>query len=532
VESATHASPRGIDQKLWRLSVALACLATAGLTVVGLLVGPASYSDPGFGFLAWRGLLEGAPFNHIPEPDPIDIARDRATFFAYWSPGQYLVPGIISLPGVRMGTAIVLTAGGALLIGLLGWLRVARTFAFPAAAGLLLAATLPLLRFSTLTFGIYTGGEALLQAALPWMILLSLRVPRAGAAESALVAFAVVAIGFSAKLTGVIAASAALGAACLPQFLKERRLTAGMVFGALSASAALALVYVLWLARGPSAVGGSNGEGAAANIAFMVLAPWTAGLSLLDLLFRIFLFPSGEILSGPGVTLWLLAPFAGLIADRDARDVGVQAWLNFAGVFCLLFGSVLLVMMLGLAGISMEERHVRPIGVVILISLVVIAMTAQRHGWRRRVVAGLCAIMASYGLGSFVFRALNAYQADTYDAASGLQQAIVDRPALDYLRAAYAQEGRDALFVIPSPEVALALPLGARIIATHLDFTPESDIACLRFQGVIPGTVFVVMQSRLLPTKGQALLHAFADYDMSRWQIRSFGQTSILSQKK
>jgi hypothetical protein len=286
--------------------VALACLLTAGLTVAGLLVGPASYSDPGFGFLAWRGFLEGAPFNHILEPDPVDIARDRTTFFAYWSPGQYLVPGVIALLGVRLGTAIVLTAGGALLIGLLGWLRIARAFAFPAAAGLLLAATLPLLRFSTLTFGIYTGGEALLQAALPWMILLSLRVPRAGAAESALIAFAVVAIGFFANLTGVIVACAALAAACLPQFLKGRRLTAGMVFGALGACAALALVYVLWLARGSSAVGGSNGEGAAANIAFILLAPWTAGLSLLDLLFRIFLFPSGEILSGPGGAVWFL----------------------------------------------------------------------------------------------------------------------------------------------------------------------------------------------------------------------------------
>jgi hypothetical protein len=311
-----------------------------------------------------------------------------------------------------------------------------------------------------------------------------------------------------------------------------------MAFGALGASAALTLVYVLWLARGPSAVGGSNGEGVVANIAFMLLAPWTAGLSLLDLLFRIFLFPSSEILSGPGATVWLLAPFAGLIAamlflDRDERDVGVQAWLSFATVFCVLFGSVLLVMMLGLAGISMEERHVRPMGVVILVSLVVVAMTAQRHGWRRWVVAGLCAIMASYGLGSFAFRALNAYQADAYDAPSGMQQAIVDPPALEFLRAAYAQEGRDALFVIPSPEIALALPVGARIIATHLDFTPESDIARLKFRGVIPGTVFVVMQSRLLPTaKGQALLAAFADYDLSRWQIRSFGQTSILLQKR
>jgi hypothetical protein len=330
VESAP-ASSRDIDQRLWRLSVAVACLLTAGLTVAGLLVGPASYSDPGFGFLAWRGFLEGAPFNHILEPDPVDIARDRTTFFAYWSPGQYLVPGVIVLLGVRMGTAIVLTADGALLIGLLGWLRLARAFAFPAAAGLLLAATLPLLRFSTLTFGIYTGGEALLQAALPWMILLSLRVPRAGAAESALIAFAVVAIGFFAKLTGVIVACAALGAACLPQLLKERRLSAGIVFGALGACAVLMLVYILWFARGPSAVGGSNGESVAANIAFMLLAPWTAGLSLLDLLFRIFLFPSDEILSGPGGAVWFLAPFAGLIAamfflERDERE-----WASMRG---------------------------------------------------------------------------------------------------------------------------------------------------------------------------------------------------------
>jgi hypothetical protein len=57
---------------------------------------------------------------------------------------------------------------------------------------------------------------------------------------------------------------------------------------------------------------------------------------------------------------------------------------------------VLLALMLGLAGISMEERHVRPMEVVILVSLVVIAMTAQRHRWRRWVVVGLCAIMASW----------------------------------------------------------------------------------------------------------------------------------------
>jgi hypothetical protein len=518
--------------------VLVACLVSVGLTAASLRLGPGVYSDPGFGFLAWRSFLSGAPFNHILEPDPADIAQDRATFLAYWSPGQYLVPGIISFLGVRMGTAMVLTTGAALLVGLMGWLRIAKAFSFPPAAAFALVAAVPLFRFSTHSFGMYSGGEPLLQAALPWMILLAVRVPRLDAFRAALVAFAVVAFGFFAKITGVIAACAALGAACLPQLVEEKRLSAGMVFGAVGAAVSLVLVYALWLSQGATAAGAPNGESLAANVGFMLLAPWTAGLSLLDLFSRIFLHPSNPILRGPGDAVWLLAPFAGLVAcmlfvGREQRAAPLQRWLSFAGIFAVLYGAAMLVLMLGLAAVSMEERHVRPVGMVILASLLVVSMTARRHTWRRWVVAGLCLAMAAYGAASFAFRALSTHRADAYDTASATQQLIVDLPALEFMRTTYALEGRDALFVLPSPEAALALPLGARIIAKHLDFTPESEIARLRFKGVAKGTVHIVMQTRLVgTTKGQALLAAFVDYDVSGWQIHSSGETSLLVQKK
>src|SRR5215207_11268029 len=116
------------DAAGYSFAVIAALAICALLTIVSLIVPPSMYSDSGWGLLAWRSLLQGAPFNVILSPDPDDIARDRADFLTWWSPGQYLVPGVLNLSGMSLGSAISLTVGLSLLVCLLGWIRFARFF--------------------------------------------------------------------------------------------------------------------------------------------------------------------------------------------------------------------------------------------------------------------------------------------------------------------------------------------------------------------------------------------------------------------
>ena len=107
----------------------IAALAICGIFGgISLLVPPFIDTDSGGGFLAWRGTLLGA-VNSIVAPDYEDIARDMARFLTFWSPGQYLVPGAISLLGAPLGVAMTLTVALALLASLIGWIMIVRAFA-------------------------------------------------------------------------------------------------------------------------------------------------------------------------------------------------------------------------------------------------------------------------------------------------------------------------------------------------------------------------------------------------------------------
>jgi hypothetical protein len=119
------------------------------------------YSDEGWGVPTWRGTLMGAP-NSIVVPDPEDIRFDTYHFDTVWSPGHYLIPGAISLLGIPWGIAITLTVTLCLLACLLGWLLVLKQFA-PGLVALPVMLLIGTFRFSTLPFGIYNGGEILLQ---------------------------------------------------------------------------------------------------------------------------------------------------------------------------------------------------------------------------------------------------------------------------------------------------------------------------------------------------------------------------------
>jgi hypothetical protein len=94
----------------------------------------------------------------------------------------------------------------------------------------------------------------------------------------------------------------------------------------------------------------------------------------------------------------------------------------------------------------------------------------------------------------------------------------------------YAREGHDALFVLPSYQIAVALPTDARILVIDLDKVPESTIAG-RYAGRVPGHVVVLMPNNISDrSKGRALLSAFTDYALEAWERKTFAEMSVFFQ--
>src|SRR5262249_40062052 len=135
-----------------------------------LYIPPRIFPDSGLGFLALRSMLEGGAFNSITVADPTNIANDAAIFLTFSSPGQYLVPGIFIWLGTSYGLALSLTALIATLVGVGGWIQIARNLAMSSFVLFVFGLGLSTFVYVTLPFRLYHGGELLLFAAAPWSL--------------------------------------------------------------------------------------------------------------------------------------------------------------------------------------------------------------------------------------------------------------------------------------------------------------------------------------------------------------------------
>ena len=88
--------------------------------------------------------------------------------------------------------------------------------------------------------------------------------------------------------------------------------------------------------------------------------------------------------------------------------------------------------------------------------------------WARNLFLALCALMAFYGLGSFLFGEYRTAKSQSLDRVSWTNQGVFDTAAVDFARDTFAREGRDALFVLPTLPLAVTLPKEARVIAIDL----------------------------------------------------------------
>ena len=512
----------------------VAALAISGvLGGISLLVPPFIDWDSANGFLAWRGTLLGAA-NSIISPDPANIARDMVWFLTVWSPGQYLVPGAISLLGVPLGIAMTLTVVLALWVSLTGWVMVVRTFAPRTGLALLIVVLIGSFHYSTHAFSTYLGGEILLQAATPWLVLTAYRVPEMHAAPAVLLAAGAIFFAFFAKLTGLIVVSAALMAGSIVSLTFGRRITHGMIGSALGALAGLAILYLAFLSRGPTAASGASWSVPFNSIAIASLVPWVAGLSWSDPIGLIF-FPSTNFFYMPAAYLAFLGPpallVAGLVLFWRPQTSSEEKFRAFSLWFYALVAAVFILIFIRGSAISLEERHFRSTGTLLFVCALMSALAAGTPRWAKGLFLALCTLMALYGLGSFSYHEMTTAQGQSLDRMSWTNQRIFDPAAINFAREVYAREGRDSLFVLPSYQMAVTLPVGARILVVDLTYEGDKSKIAGHYYGRLPGHVVVlILKSTSDTSEGRALLSAFTDYDPRAWKRKSFADMNVFVQ--
>ncbi|NBV86085.1 MAG: hypothetical protein EBS01_07450, partial [Verrucomicrobia bacterium] len=332
------------------------------LALVSFAVPPAMFSDSAFGFLVFQGMEEGAGFNMNRMPDLENISKDRDKFMTWWSPGQYLVPGIFLVLGCNHGWAIVLAVLLCSWMGLWGWMTVAQKAGAGKWTQILFLLGLVTFRHGTLPFRIYNGGEILLFAVAPWGFLLLQRSLTGGFWSGFIAALGSAMLLFFAKLTGLIV-FAVSGVSLVALDLWQKRMVRPPVVG-LFAGAVLAALIVGWgwMSRGGTPmVSESAPEGMEAFL-FPPAAAVFSGFSLHEFLARLLIHPDRAVLPGKdvGVTSWILGPAALVslvwIWQKLRRDPTSRAWIALVGPLVVVQSFLFVVLYGKGSAVSMDER--------------------------------------------------------------------------------------------------------------------------------------------------------------------------------
>jgi hypothetical protein len=506
------------------------CLLPALYGAGAFVVRPSMFSDSGWGFAVWRSMQQGGPFNWLVQADPSDISRDAGEFLATWSPGQYLIPGWLTLSGFTLGSAIAITTLACSLVGLIGWYCLYRTFGFDEWVALGACAVVAMNRFFVLPFGIYNGGEILLFAATPFIMMAALWTWHKPSLWS-LVLVPIFLFGFFLKNTALILALAICTALVLLSWREggshERRI--GWLRWPAVFAATYLLAYVLYTSRGWTAVTFVPHivDNALARAVFAVAAPMMSALSMDDALSWVLEHPGRQILQNWQLSLVIVAPLAFLACAAYvwiARLTRGRYFLVTSTFIASYIGIFVVLNVLGSAVSSWQEaRHYRVVGLLLLPGLIEAARETRRRG-AKAIVYGALLITCTYGLFSygnkwFYLRGLHSV------GTQAVTQVTLDREALQWiLRMDAALPMKHAVFYLTSPEQALEVSR-QRVILSQADFKAADILSASQYRGVVDDLFVILPDEFIASGKAGIILGSFVDYE--HWDSETVGRFKI-----
>lgn len=489
---------------------------------LNIWVKPVVWSDSGFGLLVWDARHE-RPFNEMAEPDSRDLSKETGGFMVAWSPGQYLLPGLLEDAGLSLGAAIVVVVTVFSILGLWGWLTLYTAFGFPLRTAAIALAIIAGTRHFSFPFGIYVGGEPLLFGIAPWFLLLVWKL-----SDLRWYAILPLAAGtaamFFAKLNGIVLSAAAISAAVLsaPKPWKAWRETVrkGFIAGATLAIIGIAFYYA-WYRHGWSgAVGGSVFDWSNA-LAMAVLAfssTWGASLSFGDLGNYIFSHPSRPIFRSPipiAVVMTIPAAVTFYFVWRRLRASHAK-YLRFAVLTALAYGLVLVWIRARGGMIGEEERYFRIVSLLFFIGIVQTALDLPYRSARlAALVVGLLCI--AYGLSSQTAHLLANLRYPL--GVREFRHSTANNDVIKFIREidVASPDRASTLIYVTSPEIGLEVRY-VRVMANHADFVDAKDLATVTYRGRVPHLYFIVQNSLIADGKAEIMLKSFRDYPIDEWK--------------
>jgi hypothetical protein len=486
------------------------------------------FADSGWGFAVWRSMLRGARFNWLVQANAQDIAQDSGGFLATWTPGQYVIPGLLTYGGLSLGDALTVVTAVSSGIGLFGWYKVYRALGFSNAVAWVSCGLIVFSRFFVLPFGIYNGGEVLLFGGAPYVFLAGLWAVNGSWRPLALIPVFLAA--FFLKNAALILALAICTALVFADWSHGSGRLARCARWPLIFAATYALAYVLYTSRGwtPMMFEARIADQAIGKGLFAFAAPLLSAFSVDDGLSWLLLHPGRQVYLDWQFSLPMVLPLAiaACVSYRwAAREHAPSLYPTFLLAFLVTY--VLVFAALNVLGSPVssttEVRHSRPAGLLLLPGLVAAAMTTPRRALR----IGCCAIgliACAYGLASYVNKWHYTRSLDAV-GTQGFTQTSIDAAALRWLvKTDAGLEPGTSVFYLTSPELALEIA-GGRVILTHADFEVVEILAARAYCGVVDN-LFVVLPERFVASgKARVILDSFRDYE--GWSSLEVGDSRV-----
>jgi hypothetical protein len=521
VESTNLISP-----KISCHAVYIFLLVPVTLFVISLFIRPQMTFDSTYGFLALRSMLDGGSFNYVTSPDPGNIANNIETFLTWWSPGQYLVPGAFIWLGASYGLAISLTTLIATVIGVLGWAQIARSFDASCFVLFLFLLGLVTFTYTTVHFSIFNGGDVVLFAVMPWSLFALQLAAQKPPAISIAISVLSAALLFIAKLSGIIVFAATVAGISFVDVWKQRRLTSPLLAMWAGSAVAALLFLAFWVTRGATPAGATSYTFTWPAVFFPVAAAAFSGLSAIDfsddLYHLTWLHTSAPILSDTIVNKYasyVLGPLGLLLMGwiwfrlRDTRYRSIT--IRLFSITAFYIAAYVAIYVRNGTIVSFEERYFYYAGIPFFL-LLLVALDQRRGALARAIPILIVGVFAVYGVTSYAHEAMRSRH---NDRASGTAMLVVPPGVLEYLRSEMAVHNwANAIAVVPSPEAAVSLPHFRILFSWELlDSTPLADIARQRWSGRTDKIFVILNENALRDGKAEAVLRAFVDYDVAKW---------------
>jgi hypothetical protein len=243
--------------------VAAGAWACFGLVFVVLTCGIVAYpksvaSDSAQGLLAAHQyeLKRSPTFLTCVWADPQDLSNDALHPIGMWAPGYQAAPLLFHRFGVSWGSSLKLTVLTCVVVGLLGWGMYFSLFKLPRWALPTLLLGIVSFSYTTWNAAEYSGGDLLLWAFAPVLILVNLRaLRRANECSSQPVLALIGGVGatsiFLLKYSGIFV-GVGIGAAWIWSFARRRSTLATLLSWSMGAMLGMLLVGLAGVPAGPT----------------------------------------------------------------------------------------------------------------------------------------------------------------------------------------------------------------------------------------------------------------------------------------